>query len=501
MTAMGDRQQQQPAIGRPVANFPMQAVVVIHGMGEQKPMDTIRSFVRAVWETAPDLTANRPNATEVWSKPDVATGSLELRRITTRESIATQTFAGGVRTDFYEMYWADLSGGSTWSQVKSWIVGLLLRNPFTRVPRDVFLAWVVLWILALAVAVLAVATVLPSRESTGSWSPWDYWPLRWLVGFSAWQLAAATAALGWITQSFVVPYFGRVVRYTRAYPDNISARQEIRDRGLALLDELHRTRYGRIIVVGHSLGSILAYDLVSYCWARRGESHAVTEGTPEFEALRELERAIAALARNEASALEAYRDAQTNFGRLLRMRPRPQVGETDTRWLITDLVTLGSPLSHAEFLLANSAADFEKRKQDREFPTSPPLREELDPAALAKAKAAGFPLDADKPRLIAFPFGTKHWQLHHATPFAAVRWTNIHDPARLVILGDQISGPLAPAFGAGVLDVDLRALRGQSWRFTHTRYWKLPRNFATALPRHVAELRTALDLGGQRRKL
>jgi hypothetical protein len=394
MTAMDDRQSQpQPAIVRPVANSPMQAVVVIHGMGEQKPMDTIRSFVRAVWETASDLTANGPHATEVWSKPDVATGSLELRRITTRESIATQTFADGVRTDFYEMYWADLSGGSTWNQVKSWIAGLLWRNPFTRVPRDVLLAWVVLWILALAVAVLAVATVLP-KESTGSWSPWDYRPLRWLAGFSAWQLAAAAAALGWVTQSFVVPYFGRVVRYTRAHPDNIRARQEIRERGLALLDELHKTRYGRIIVVGHCLGSILAYDLVSYCWARRGESHAVTEGTPEFEALCELERAIAALARNEASALEAYRDAQTNFGRLLRMRPRPQAGETDTRWLITDLVTLGSPLSHAEFLLANSAADFEKRKQDREFPTSPPLREQLDPTALARAEAAGFPLDA-----------------------------------------------------------------------------------------------------------
>ena len=499
---MGDGQsQQQPAIGRPAASFPMQAVVVIHGMGEQTPMDTIKSFVRAVWETASDLTANGPHATEVWSKPDVATGSLELRRITTRESIATQTFADGVRTDFYEMYWADLSGGSTWNDVKSWIVRLLWRNPFTRVPRDVLLAWVVLWILALAVAVLAVATLLPPKESTGSWSPWDYWPLCWLVGFSAWQLAAATAALGWIIRAFIVPYFGRVVRYTRAHPDNIRARQEIRERGLALLDELHKTRYGRIIVVGHSLGSILAYDLVSYFWARRGESHAVTEGTPEFEALRELERAIAALARNEASALEAYRDAQTNFGRLLRMRPRPQVGETDTRWLITDLVTLGSPLSHAEFLLANSAADFEKRKQDREFPTSPPLREELDPAALARAKAAGFPLDADEPRLTAFPFGAKHWQLHHATPFAAVRWTNIHDPARLVILGDQISGPLAPAFGAAVLDVDLRALRGQSWRFTHTRYWKLSPDFATSLPRHVAELRTALDLGGQRRRL
>ena len=79
--------------GLPVANFPKQAVVVIHGMGEQMPMDTIKGFVRAAWETVTDLTANGlPNPAEVWSKPDVRTGSLELRRITTRQSITDYDF-------------------------------------------------------------------------------------------------------------------------------------------------------------------------------------------------------------------------------------------------------------------------------------------------------------------------------------------------------------------------------------------------------------------------
>ena len=36
-----------------------------------------------------------------------------------------------------------------------------------------------------------------------------------------------------------------------------------------LLENLHRGEYERIIVVGHSLGSILAYDLISYFWAAR----------------------------------------------------------------------------------------------------------------------------------------------------------------------------------------------------------------------------------------
>jgi hypothetical protein len=77
----------------------------------------------------------------------------------------------------------------------------------------------------------------------------------------------------------------------------------------------------------------------------------------------------------------------------------------------------------------------------------------------ARAKQAGFPLDAKKPQLLGFPFGDhRQRQLDHATPFAAIRWTNIHDPARLAFFGDLISGAVAPVFGPAVVDVDLKAL-------------------------------------------
>jgi hypothetical protein len=67
--------------------FSKQAIVIIHGMGEQMPMDTIKGFVRAVWETDAIVGANGlPNPAEVRTKPDVRTGSLELRRITTGQS-------------------------------------------------------------------------------------------------------------------------------------------------------------------------------------------------------------------------------------------------------------------------------------------------------------------------------------------------------------------------------------------------------------------------------
>jgi hypothetical protein len=494
---MGDDQtsKTQAGAGLPVSHFPKQAIIVIHGMGEQMPMDTIKGFVRAAWETAKGLAdEGLPNPTEVWSKPDVRTGSLELRRITTRQSKPVQgVFPTGVRSDFYELYWADLSGGSTWNQVQDWISGLLFRNPRTQVPPNVRLAWIVLWLIALSVVLLLVAAILPDPATVGSINLWEYWPLQWLRGFRGWQLTGATAVLSWIGSSFIVPYFGRVVRYTRAKPDNIAARKNIRDRGMSLLAELHKREYDRIIIVGHSLGSILAYDLISYFWANCPDARVIGEGTGAFAALREVETAL------DDGSVAAYRAAQTKLARILRTRPKPRGNEPDRRWLITDFITLGSPLSHAEFLMAANKDDLQKRKDDREYPTSPPLREVLDPKAVKAAEEAGFPKGTME--LVAFPFGEKSWQLHHAAPFAAVRWTNIFDPARFVAFGDLISGPVAPVFGEGIVDVDLKKLRGQSWHFTHTEYWKLPSDPDEIPPSHIEQLRNALNLIAQDRPL
>lgn len=467
------------ASSQPTSAFPKQAIVVIHGMGEQKPMDTIRDFVKAVWETDTIITANGlPNPAEVWSKPDLRTGSLELRRITTRQSVGSPAFPTGVRSDFYELYWADLSGGSTWDGVKDWIFGLLLRNPFTNVPTSVLLAWAALWLVTLIVLFFVVAATLPSNASIAGIPLWKCVPLRWVSDWQTWQLALMAGAFALGERALVTPYFGRVVRYTRATPDNIAAREKIRDRGLTLLSELHNQDYDRIVIVGHSLGSILAYDLVSYFWASRYDQRTVSVGTPEFEALKVLEQAAATLeatatAEKIEAAQKAYHASRATFAALLQHRPKPAPGTPDSRWLITDLITVGSPLGHAEFLMARSADDLRRHQGDREFPVCPPIRELLDPDNRKEAVKAGF-LSGNPDKLFCFPFGTKgQWQLHHAAPFAAVRWTNIHDPARLIFCGDIISGPVAPMFGTGPIDIDLRARIGASWTFTHIKYWAL----------------------------
>src|SRR6516162_4359613 len=377
MSDSGSPHAAQPASAG-TTHADMQAVVVIHGMGEQRPMDTIKAFVKAVWETDTVITANDlPHPSQVWSKPDVRTGSLELRRITTRESIPSASFPRRVRTDLYELYWADLTAGSTWDQFTGWVSGLLFR-PLSRVPRDVRLAWVALWIASLA--------------------------------------------------------------------------------------------------------------------ARR-----IAETSPEFDALCELERAAAAVDLNPTAAvLDEYYAAQRRLRVALAARRAPPAQNPqalpDPRWLITDFVTLGSPLAHAEFLIAASADDLAKRKFERELPESPPLREELDPNVFRLAQATHkLPVGADfkTSKLISFPppSAPHVWELHHAAPFAMVRWTNVYDTASLVFRGDIIGGPLANVFGPAIIDVDLKSLRGQSRSFTHTKYWELDGE-----PIHIDVLRAAVNL-------
>lgn len=462
------------------------AVIIVHGMGEQRPMDTVRDFVETAWRRNPDVAPPGGGPADVWSQPDSRSGSLELRRIATRKVRGSEKSRDGVQTNFYELYWADLTAGSTWKQVVNWVRYLLFR-PLRLVPPDVRLAWVLMWVLSIAAVVMAIASALPKEvwECAPSWLQWAV-PWRWVLLALGGGLAATVHGMATST-------FGRVIRYTRSEPDNIAARAAVRDRALKLIDALHAGGgYDRIIVVGHSLGTILAYDLVNYAWAGR-EAARTLSTTEELAAFKAVDAAAAALSATpgDETAVQAWRKAQAALRKLLAARPAPDEGQPDTRWLISDFVTLGSPLTHAEFLLAASPEDLKRRIAEREFTVSPPFRETLETWQAGKAVTAGLlPKGSKTGELFAFPperTGSA-WRLHHAAPFAAVRWTNIHDPARLVYRGDLISGPLAPNFGPGVRDISLKALRGQSNRFSHTRYWA-----ADAPPVQLKALRDALN--------
>src|SRR6266849_8618224 len=110
-----------------------QAIVVIHGIGEQRPMDTVRGFVDAVMPQ-PENT-KKP---KFWSKPDPLSELFELRKLTTPQSRTMPP------TDFFEYYWAYQAEGTKIAHVISWAWALLVRRP-KDVPKHLKFLWYTLW--------------------------------------------------------------------------------------------------------------------------------------------------------------------------------------------------------------------------------------------------------------------------------------------------------------------------------------------------------------------
>ncbi len=416
-----------------------QAVLLIHGIGEQHPMDSLPGFVEAVWTS--DASVHHPHAKPgVWSKPDTISGNFELRRLTTSAN------ADGVRTDFYEFYWQHLMQGNSLGHVSAWARVLLLRWPW-KVPRRLLLAWLLLVACGVLVLAFLGLTVVPAAH-------WPAWVPPWLSPWVSGGAAALVAGLAIPTLRNVV---GDAARYLHPAPANIERRQEIRAKGVALIGKLHDAGYERIVVVGHSLGSVIGYDVLTYAWATyhasgKGVGRSTGSASERVGALGQLEEAIA------AGDPEAYRGLQRALHRELR--------EAEHGWRVTDFVTLGSPLAHADVLLAPDAARLAKRQAIREFPTCPPTTED---------------------GLISFPKDRVKRTLHHGAVFGPCRWTNLYFPVRLLLHGDVIGGPLAGLFGWGVRDLPVRTRRRLGF-LSHTLYWK------PGLGTHVETLRAAVNL-------
>jgi hypothetical protein len=527
-----------------------QAVIIIHGMGEQVPLETIGDFVDTVYTRDPAFAGatvqTGGNLTSM--VPDPVTGSAELRRITTHPR------DGSKRTDFYELYYADIMDDNPLDVVTSWVATLLLRSPFRLPARaQVIILWLVLWALAVivgvATAIMLVPEIapyiwllVPAAEFIDTW--------RWVVGLGAVALGAGilayrlitmeslktlklgmplvlvvlglalalvpsaviddarvwagiiTFGVSWLFSTFVGPYFGDVVRFVRATPRTVERRRLVRERGLQLLRQLHdklsfdgkTPEYDRIVIVGHSLGTMVAYDLLLHYWVESGpDHHRLKSVSLELAtALKQLDQFVNATWTATAGLggaiphhqfqHAAYLAAQAQVYEALRKSP--------LNWRISDLITLGSPLVHSEFLVVDSQEELGRAFGERRFATSPPRPDPVQGAPatmLYTDNASG-----------QGPFA------HFAAPFSAVRWTNIHDDCWFPALGDVVSGPVRPTFGPAIWDHNV-AIRRPGWVplldriFTHTRYWFWHKSYDAANPpEHIALLRSALNLDGKR---
>lgn len=474
-----------------------QAVVVVHGQGEQRPMGMIRDFVKVLWQFNADLGPVPKDGRPIWIVPDDKSGLFELERVTTESKDCR-------KTDFFELYYADLLNDTPLRNLWRWIRRLLSINP-TYIPSEFRVLWTAFWFLSLIagalflvvlvsaptlfrtdwlalafqpraqlatllIIFLGASLVLPKffkstrvLERIPRWLNTSLCGLAvvWIYLFHPLIWGAMFLLLGcYMALRYLLPYFGDAASYLSAQTETVASRQLVRNRGLRLLRALHDDpAYDRVIVVAHSLGSVLAYDLLHILWREVGPTK---DNPPQnADAMREVDAYAAHIGdgtwtREES---ETYQALQWRaFNALRQQKTAGKGGHTRAGWKISDFVSLGTPLTSAQFLITDGHEDFALMKQQRVLPTSPPQRYNDSYHSI-------------------YQDGQGNHVAHHAAVFNAVRWTNIYDAFEpdFFLFGDPISGPVSgdDRFGRGVFDRNVRIEHGgiAPRFFTHSYYW------------------------------
>jgi hypothetical protein len=309
---------------------------------------------------------------------------------------------------------------------------------------------------------------------------------RWAWSLSSqWSSVAAWTIIGVyvaVNAAFLQPYLGDAARYFRNSPANVAVRRAIRKESVDTLASLHASGYyDRIVVVAHSLGSIVAYDMLRAYYSRICDTVPVPGSLePEFSQVdkggltrNQLRTTARALMRKIAKS-HPVADPQRGRKSIDTDNPQP--------WLVTDFVTLGAALTHASYLMCDGKdgtelkKDFDRRVAEREFPMCPPDRNGGD----------GW---------LSFKYpNSEERRLHHGGLFALTRWTNLYFPLKQVFWGDAIGGKLDNVFGGCIKDVPVWTDTPEKYGvFTHTDYWCTTFEKGRSAP-HIAALREAINL-------
>jgi hypothetical protein len=472
------------------------AVIVVHGIGSQRALETVRGVIRAVWSDGDSDSRKR-----IWTHPESTATDIDLAVMTTNTVPGTRDRI----VDFHELYWAHLMSETKSVAVLLWLFELARKGPNMKMGMNGLwwsgAAFVCLLILSFALLILQgiylfsqtnpqsmmvapflllfssvafgllialrhfafrltkllgllcvaglaiiagyfVGTTLPrpAGEFPSApdlitmvtlpllvallsiyllmgkhglrafwrilivsmavflfvlfvvWDPSEPTAVNLVDGWRPWSLNSPwSSVVAWtivglylaVNAAFLQPYLGDAARYFRNSPANVAVRREIRKQAVDLLDRLHASgRYDRIIVVAHSLGSVIAYDMLRAYFSRicddlprpselGPEIAEIDNATwqPSAKASRDDKKALRAKARKAVASIAAATDNTAL--------------PADTKrksWLVTDFITLGAALTHAQFLMCVGKTqpelqnDFARRVREREFPTCPPQR-------------------------------------------------------------------------------------------------------------------------------
>ena len=102
------------------------AILVVHGIGSQRALETVRGVIRAVWRNRknPDDKGRR-----IWTHPQRDGADIDLAVMT------TNTVPGSTDkrvVDFHELYWAHLMSETKAVAVLLWLYELCRKGPIMK---------------------------------------------------------------------------------------------------------------------------------------------------------------------------------------------------------------------------------------------------------------------------------------------------------------------------------------------------------------------------------
>ena len=208
-SATGKQRRNRKEAPEAAASRPKTAVVLIHGIGEQRPMETLWGFVDTIWSKDRDLVETYDAPT--YAKPDFISQNIDLRRVTTRYWKGEDPR----RVDFFEYYWAHLMRGNTVRSTVDWILSLFIRSPST-VPSGLRRVWFVGLLFVLLAIALFVAAALPQALAQ------LIFERNVIVALAVLSTLGGIIAVRWLA-----PIAGDAARYFSTRPDNVDARHSI----------------------------------------------------------------------------------------------------------------------------------------------------------------------------------------------------------------------------------------------------------------------------------
>jgi hypothetical protein len=231
------------------------AFLVIHGIGEQNPFETLDNFGRGLHDCLKESDASVFAEHRMQSRPDPGNDPWA------EHFVRLRTGKGQDHVDVHEFYWAYLTEKQiSVSEIWEWAIDTLKgtktfyqenkdlagryegKYRFERVAR--MLCWMRL-----------IFPMVSLLQSVLSYVPFMNNRLVAALGEKIKQRAT----------SILIGYIGDIAIYTTTDEKSrfSAVRRNIQSKALSLLEELLKDGYDRVIVAGHSLGSVIAYDALN----------------------------------------------------------------------------------------------------------------------------------------------------------------------------------------------------------------------------------------------